>query len=60
MPADLSLITQHSGIQPELAIAAIPEDEREWVEQAAKDFHRAAHWRWREPVARGPTYKVDQ
>ena len=40
MPADLSLITQHSGIQPELAIAAIPEDEREWVEQAPNVWFR--------------------
>lgn len=28
------MITQHPGIQPEIAIAAIPDDERVWVPQA--------------------------
>lgn len=40
MPTDLSIITQHPGIQPEVAIAAIPEDERLWVEQAPNVWFR--------------------
>jgi quercetin dioxygenase-like cupin family protein len=33
-------ITQLPGIQPEIAIAAIPEDEREWVPQAPNVWFR--------------------
>jgi quercetin dioxygenase-like cupin family protein len=36
----LSPITQLPGIQPEIAIAAIPEDEREWVPQAPNVWFR--------------------
>lgn len=34
------MIVQHPGIQPELAIAAIPEDERVWVPQAPEVWFR--------------------
>lgn len=37
---DTSVITQHPGILPEVAIAAIPEDERVWVEQAPNVWFR--------------------
>lgn len=40
MHNDISIIRQHSGIQPEVAIAAIPEDERLWVEQAPNVWFR--------------------
>ena len=36
------MIVQHPGIQPEIAIAAIPDDERVWVPQAPERLVPAA------------------
>jgi 2,4'-dihydroxyacetophenone dioxygenase len=34
------MITQHPGIQPEIAVRAVPEDERVWVPQASEVWFR--------------------
>ena len=34
------MIIQHAGIQPEIAVRAVPEDERVWVPQAADIWFR--------------------
>jgi 2,4'-dihydroxyacetophenone dioxygenase len=34
------MITQHPGIQPEIAVLAVPEDERVWVPQAHEVWFR--------------------
>jgi 2,4'-dihydroxyacetophenone dioxygenase len=34
------MIVQHAGIQPEIAVQAIPDDERVWVPQAANVWFR--------------------
>ena len=36
----MNAITQMPGIQPEIAIAAIPDDERVWVPQAPNVWFR--------------------
>lgn len=37
---DLSIITQHPGIRPEVVATAVPQDERVWVEQAPNVWFR--------------------
>ncbi|MGD9941644.1 MAG: 2,4'-dihydroxyacetophenone dioxygenase family protein [Burkholderiaceae bacterium] len=40
MRNELNTVMQHPCIQPEIAVAAIPEDERVWVEQAPNVWFR--------------------